>query len=48
MKIQYASDIHLELSDNLRFIKSEPFEVTGECWFLQVIPVIYGIEHSLI
>ena len=30
MKIQYASDIHLELSDNLRFINSEPFEVTGD------------------
>ncbi len=29
MKIQYASDIHLELSDNSRFIKSEPFEVTA-------------------
>ena len=33
MKIQYASDIHLELSDNLRFIKSEPFEVTGDVLF---------------
>ena len=30
MKIQYASDIHLELSDNSRFIKSEPFDVTGD------------------
>ena len=30
MKIQFSSDIHLELSDNLRFIKSEPFEVSGE------------------
>ena len=30
MKIQYASDIHLELSDNIRYIKSEPFEVTGD------------------
>ena len=30
MKIQYASDIHLELSDNSRFINSIPFEVTGE------------------
>ena len=30
MKIQFASDIHLELSDNSRFIKSEPFEVTGD------------------
>lgn len=30
MKIQYASDIHLELSDNSRFIKSMPFEVAGD------------------
>ena len=30
MKIQYASDIHLELSDNSRFIKSMPFEVVGD------------------
>ena len=32
MKIQYASDIHLELSDNSRFIKSMPFEVAGDVW----------------
>ena len=30
MKIQFASDIHLELSDNSRFMKSVPFEVTGD------------------
>ena len=30
MKIQYASDIHLEFSDNSRFIKSMPFEVAGD------------------
>ena len=30
MKIQYASDIHLELSDNSRFIKSMPFEQAGD------------------
>ena len=30
MKIQYVSDIHLEFSENLNFIKSEPFEVTGD------------------
>ena len=30
MKIQYASDIHLELSDNSRFINTMPFEVTGD------------------
>ena len=30
MKIQFASDIHLELSVNSRFIKSMPFEATGD------------------
>ena len=30
MRIQYTSDIHLELSDNSRFINSMPFEVTGD------------------
>ena len=30
MKIQYASDIHLELSDNSRFINTMPFEITGD------------------
>ena len=30
MKIQYASDIHLELSDNSNFINSMPFAVTGD------------------
>ena len=37
MKIQYASDIHLELSDNSRFINSIPFEVTGDVLFSLVI-----------
>lgn len=31
MKIQYASDLHLELSDNSRFFKHEmPFEAVGD------------------
>lgn len=30
MKIQYASDIHLEFLSNRQFIESKPFEVTGE------------------
>ena len=30
MRIQYTSDIHLELLDNSRFINSMPFEVTGD------------------
>lgn len=30
MKIQYASDLHLELTPNSRYVKNIPFEVTGE------------------
>ena len=30
MKIQYASDLHLEFADNYKFVNSIPFEVMGE------------------
>ena len=30
MKIQYASDLHLELSGNSKYVKDIPFEVTGD------------------
>ena len=30
MKIQYASDLHLELTPNARYIRSNPLDVTGE------------------
>lgn len=30
MKIQYASDLHLEFADNWRYLKDNPFQVTGE------------------
>ncbi len=30
MKIQYMSDLHLELSDNSRYIKNNEFPVTGD------------------
>ncbi len=30
MKIQFASDLHLELSDNSKYMKNIPFEVTGD------------------
>ena len=30
MKIQYASDLHLEFADNYKFVNSIPFKVMGE------------------
>ena len=30
MKIQYMSDLHLELSDNSRYVKQKEFPVTGD------------------
>lgn len=30
MKIQYASDLHLEFADNWRFLKENPLQVTGD------------------
>ena len=34
MKIQYASDLHLEFSSNSKFLKKNPLKVTGEVLIL--------------
>lgn len=34
MKIQYASDLHLEFSDNWRYLKAHPLEVKGDILIL--------------
>lgn len=34
MKIQYASDLHLEFSDNSRYLKEHPLEVNGDILLL--------------
>lgn len=34
MRIQFASDLHLEFKENLAYIQSIPFEVTGEILIL--------------
>ena len=37
MKIQYASDLHLELSDNSRLFSYDiPLRLSVMCWYLQV------------
>ena len=30
MKIQYASDLHLEFADNWRYLKANPLHITGD------------------
>ena len=42
MKIQYASDLHLELSGNSKYVKEIPFEVTGDILVLAGDTVYYG------
>ncbi len=34
MKIQYASDLHLEFADNWRYLKNSPLFVTGDILLL--------------
>ena len=34
MRIQYASDLHLEFADNWRFLRENPLLVTGEILIL--------------
>ena len=34
MKIQYASDLHLEFADNWRYLKTNPLSVTGDILLL--------------
>lgn len=34
MRIQFASDLHLEFKENLAYIQSNPFEVTGDILIL--------------
>lgn len=33
MKIQYASDLHLEFADNWRYLKENPLQITGDILF---------------
>ena len=47
MKIQYASDLHLELSGNSRWIGKNPLEVAGDILLLAGDVVYLGLESHI-
>ena len=54
MKIQYASDIHLELSDNLRFIKVSHLRLLvmllayGDSWRRKILPNVHYYQNKVV
>ena len=47
MKIQFASDLHLELSDNSRYLKEHPLEVAGDVLLLAGDTIYLGQESLM-
>ena len=41
LRLQYVSDLHLELAENTRYLKEHPVEVAGD------VLVVAGDSHSL-
>lgn len=47
MKIQFASDLHLELRDNSHYLKEHPLEVAGDVLLLAGDTIYLGQEHLM-
>ena len=47
MKIQYASDLHLEFGENTKYIISDPLKVTGEILILAGDIHVFGTEDFM-
>ena len=47
MKIQFASDLHLELRDNSHYLKEHPLEVAGDVLLLAGDTIYLGQENLM-
>ena len=47
MKIQFASDLHLELTGNSRYLKQHPLPVVGDVLLLAGDTIYLGQEHMM-
>ena len=46
MRIQYASDLHLEFDENICYLKAGPLEVTGDILILAGDTIYFGAQMS--